>query len=68
MAAGVDEGSLERLRRWEGSGGVWRVVRRTSSAVEIVLLTCDGGEEMGRLTSSDPAVRAFVGERTGSDC
>jgi hypothetical protein len=58
---------VEVLRRWEGSGGIWRVVRRTPSGLEIVLLTCSGGEEMGRLTSSDPALAVFVAGRDGSD-
>jgi hypothetical protein len=35
--------------------------------LEIVLLTCDGGEEMGRLASSEAALRAFVGERAGHE-
>lgn len=63
---GTADSALERLRRWEGSGGAWRVVRRTPSTVEIVLLTCDGGEEMGRLASSDADLLTFVGDRTDS--
>jgi hypothetical protein len=58
--------AVERLRRWEGSGGAWQVARRTSSGLEIVLLTCDGGEEMGQLASSDPALLAYVGDRCNS--
>jgi hypothetical protein len=35
--------------------------------MEISLLTCDAGEEMDRLTSSDPELLDFVGTRDGSD-
>lgn len=55
------------LQRWEGSGGVWRVVSRSAGRIEISLLTCDAGEEIDRLTSSDPELRNFVGAREGSD-
>ena len=56
------------LRRWESSGATWRVVGRTGTGVLTVsLLTCDGGEEMSRLVSDDPALRAYVGDRTTSD-
>ena len=58
----MSEGSeaLEELRRWEDFGAVWEVVRRTDSEVTVSLRRCDGGEEVGRITSSDPAVVAFV--------
>lgn len=59
--------AVEVLQRWEDSGGVWRVVSRSGGRTEVSLLTCDAGEEMDRLTSSDPALRDFVGSRDGSD-
>jgi hypothetical protein len=55
------------LRRWEDSGGVWRVVSRSATRLDLALLTCDAAEEMERVTSTDPAVLAFVGARGGSD-
>jgi hypothetical protein len=58
---------LDRLRRWEDSGAPWRVVLRKPGEVEIVLLTCDLGEEAGRVRSADPALLDFVGDRTRSD-
>jgi hypothetical protein len=33
--------------------------------VTIALLRCDGGEEVERLTTSDPRTLAFVGRREG---
>jgi hypothetical protein len=57
----------EMLRRWAGSGAIWRVVGRTSAGLEIVLLTCTGDEEMGRLTSSEPELLDYVGDRAGNE-
>jgi hypothetical protein len=58
---------LDRLRRWEDSGAPWRVVLRAPGEVEVALLTCDLGEEAGRLRSADPEVLAHIGHRNGSD-
>jgi hypothetical protein len=58
---------VQSLRRWADNGGVWRVVSRSAGQVEISLLTCDGGQEMDRLTSGDPAVLDFIGGRSSSD-
>ncbi len=56
-----------RLTRWVEAGGTWRLVSRTSSAVTIAMLTCDGGEEMERWSSSDPAfVEQVSGGRWGT--
>jgi hypothetical protein len=57
---------VDVLRRWQESGAIWKVVARTASRLEISLLTCDGGEEMQRLSSADPDLIAFVGARSGS--
>lgn len=69
---------LDRLLRWEDSGGTWRVAARRTVAraqpsgdeqsgdqrdgeeVTLSLMTCDGGEEMDVLTSSEPAVLEHV--------
>ena len=58
---------VEVLRRWEDSGAVWRLLSRRGNLVEIALLTCSAGEEVGRLVSADPDLLAFVGTRTGND-
>jgi hypothetical protein len=57
---------VERLRRWTDSGGTWQVVHRGGAGVEVLLLTCDGGEEMGRIVSSDPALLGYLGDRSWS--
>lgn len=58
---------LEVLRRWETSGAVWQVLDRHPTHLEIALLTCDAGEQVGRLVSAEPDLREHVGERSRSD-
>lgn len=58
---------LARLRRWEDSGALWQVVRRHPDGLEIALLTCDAGEEMGRLRTFARDVHEHVGDRRRSD-
>ena len=62
MSADVDQ-----LLRWEESGGVWRVLARAGASLTVGLFTCDGGEEMSRLSSADTEVLAFVGDRMSSE-
>ncbi|MFC7402819.1 hypothetical protein [Citricoccus sp. GCM10030269] len=54
---------LQRLLRWEESGGTWRVKHVRRSSLSVALLTCDGGEEMDVITSSDPRLLAHCQER-----
>ena len=58
---------LERLRRWEGAGGTWRVVTRRADTVTVALCRCGGGEEVDRFTTVDPAAIGHVGERETSE-
>ncbi len=51
----VSHPDVERLTRWTAAGGRWRVVVRTPASLTVALLTCDGGEEMERIVSSDSA-------------
>jgi hypothetical protein len=55
------------LERWQAAGAVWRVVDRREDQVSVVLLRCDAGEEVDRLTSGDPDWLAFLDGRTGSE-
>ena len=57
--------ALARLRRWEESGATWRVLVRTPESVELALLTCDAGEEVDRLRSTDPALLDHVEAESG---
>ena len=54
---------VEVLRRWEAFGAVWEVVARTPDEVTVSLKRCDAGEEVSRLVSDDPALRAYVDEQ-----
>jgi hypothetical protein len=59
---------VDALTRWEASGGHWRVLADADAQITLGLYTCDGGEEMERVTGEpDPAVRAFLAGRTRSD-
>ncbi len=58
---------VEVLRRWSDVGGVWRVGGRRGDTLIIGLYRCDGGEEVDRLVSSDPALLRYVGDRTDSE-
>lgn len=58
---------IEELQRWQDFGATWRVLSRTSSAMTIALCRCDGGEEIQRLVSTDPDLRAWLAGRTSSE-
>jgi hypothetical protein len=62
-----ESAEVAALRRWEESGAVWRVLARTDAAVTVSLCRCDGGEEVERLTSGDPALLEFLAGRSASD-
>jgi hypothetical protein len=55
---------LETVQRWEEFGAAWEVVHRTPDQVTLSLLRCDGGEEVSRLVSSDPALLAHIDGRS----
>ncbi|WP_193043704.1 hypothetical protein [Mycolicibacterium baixiangningiae] len=57
---------VEELKRWQDSGALWTVVSRTPGGVTIALLRCDGGEEVDRFDSTDPALLHYVGDRLDS--
>jgi hypothetical protein len=61
---------LDALRRWETSGATWQVLTREVGdrpSVDVALLTCDAGEQVGRIRSGEADVLAYVGDRTRSD-
>jgi hypothetical protein len=51
------------LRRWEDAGAYWRVLSRRGGQLTVGLYRCDGGEEVQRFTSADPALLGFIGAR-----
>jgi len=58
---------LETLQRWETAGGHWQVLSRSPAGLLVALLRCDGGEEAHRLTSADPALATYIGDRERSE-
>jgi hypothetical protein len=61
------DGVVAVLRHWELFGGRWQVLARTESDVTVGLFTCDGGQEMSRVTATSDDFDAFLRERKGSD-
>jgi hypothetical protein len=67
MAEGASERNrVAELQRWQDAGAIWQVASRAGSTVTIVLLRCDGGEEVERFTSDDPRLLDFIGDRQSS--
>ena len=62
-----ESNALATVRRWERSGGTWRILARRPDGLTISLCRCDGGEEADRLSSGAVDLRAYVGERDRSD-
>ena len=56
----MNELALETLCRWESAGGHWLVLSRRPAGLIVSLLRCDGGEEMQRIASVDPAFEAYM--------
>jgi hypothetical protein len=58
---------VEAVRRWEWSGGVWRVLADDGDTLTVGLFQCTGGELMQRVVSADPRLRATLGRRLSSE-
>lgn len=67
LTATSPESVVEQLERWHQFGAVWRVLAQTPDGVTISLCRCDGGEEVDRLTSSNPEVLEWLSRRTNSE-
>jgi hypothetical protein len=63
----MEDNVIDVLDRWTDSGAIWRVDTRTSTSVTISMHRCDGGEEVERLRTTDPAVIDWLGDRTSSE-
>lgn len=62
----MGEDQVAVLQRWEDAGAHWAVIDRHAQSVTVGLYRCDGGEEVDRFTSDDPALLAFVRGRESS--
>lgn len=67
-APGAADGeAVQALRRWQDSGGVWRVESRSADRVVVGLRRCDDGEEADRIVSADPRLVAYLAGRESSE-
>lgn len=60
------DGVVAVLSRWELYSGRWQVLARTESDVTVGLFTCDGGQEMSRVTATSDDFETFLRERRSS--
>lgn len=51
---------VNMLQDWQEAGAHWQVVARSNTKVTVALLRCDGGEEVDRVWSTDPAVISYL--------
>lgn len=56
--------ALATLVRWEEAGGTWLVRPGVGGSTVVDLITCDGGEVMDQVVSSDPEFVAYVRDGT----
>ncbi len=59
----MGDDAIAVLRRWEDAGAHWAVIDRQHATVTIGLYRCDGGEEVDRFSSADPALLEFLRDR-----
>ena len=62
----VGEDPVAALQRWEDAGAHWAVIARHTGSVTVGLYRCDGGEEVDRITSTDPRLDEFLAGRETS--
>lgn len=65
--ADTGEDPVGVLSRWVSAGGHWRVLARSDESVVVGLFSCDGGEEMHRLTAASSEVDPLLDGRTTSE-
>jgi rifampin ADP-ribosylating transferase len=65
--AGSTGDPVERLQRWERSGGIWRVMGRSPDGEIMLELETCSGEPMDTFTSGDRGLAEYIGEREMSD-
>ncbi len=61
------EDPVDVLSRWVSAGGHWRVLARSDESVIVGLFSCDGGEEMQRLTAATAELDPLLDGRTTSE-
>jgi hypothetical protein len=59
----VGDDPVAVLQRWEDAGAHWAVIARRAGSITVGLYRCDGGEEVDRITSTDPRLDEFIAGR-----
>ena len=62
----VSDDPVAVLQRWQDAGAHWAVIARHADVITVGLYRCDGGEEVDRITSSDPRLAVFLAGRESS--
>lgn len=62
----MSEHPLEALRRWEASGATWVLRALDGDGADVDLVSCDGGQVMGRLVSAEADFVAYVRDAAGA--
>ncbi len=62
----MDDDPVAVLQRWQDAGAYWAVIARHAEVITVGLYRCDGGEEVDRITSTDPRLGAFLAGRDSS--
>ncbi|MGF6888323.1 hypothetical protein ABIA39_003040 [Nocardia sp. GAS34] len=64
----MPDDSVDVLRRWADSGGIWRVAGRRAGSITVGLYECTGGAEADRITCpATPALLDYLAGRTSSE-
>lgn len=59
----MEDQPLQIVQRWERAGGHWQLLSRGPPGLVVSLLRCDSGEEAHRLTTDDPLLTDYIGDR-----
>jgi hypothetical protein len=62
-----EPGPIEVLERWQKFGATWRVMSRAQGWATLSLCRRDGGDELQRVTSTNPELLKWLGDRTSSE-
>jgi hypothetical protein len=62
-----EDDPVDVLQRWADVGAVWRVLGHGADGVTVGLYQCDGGEEVDRISSTDPRLLRFLEGRSSSE-